>query len=60
MLHGQTYPNLAKTEEEKNKLITRLFFCEMEKGIIKFPAPEECPVKRVIREEEPFWNVPKY
>ena len=60
MLHGQTYPNLAKTEEEKNKHITRLFFCEMEKGIIKFPAPEECPVKRVIREEEPFWNVPKY
>lgn len=60
MLHGQTYPNMAKTSEDKNKLISRLFLCEMENGIIKFPAPEDCPVKRVIRKEAPVWNSPKY
>lgn len=60
MLHGQTYPNLATSKEEENKLITRLFICEMENGIIHFPSPEDCPVKRVVRDESPIWHKPKY
>lgn len=60
MLHGQTFPNLAKNEDEKNKLITRMFYAEMKNGIIHFPEPEDCPVKRVIREESPIWVTPKY
>lgn len=56
MLHGQTYPNQGKTGE----LVTRLFNCEMQDGVIHFPKPEECPIQRLVRKEKPVWNVAKY
>ena len=60
MVHGFGYPNMAKTKEDEGKLIVRMFQCEMEKGVIHFPAPEECTIKRKIRDEKPIWIPIKY
>lgn len=60
MVHGQTFPNRAYNAETENKVTSRLFNCEMINGIIHFPAPEECPIQRVIREEAPVWIPAKY
>lgn len=46
MVHGITYPDEAKLEEEKGKLTARFWNPVMKKGVIKFIRPEECTIKR--------------
>lgn len=52
MLHGITYPDEAVREKEKGHMTTRLWNASMQKGIIYFPQPEECEIRRVIRPME--------
>lgn len=49
MLHGLTYPDEAVREEEKGKLTSRFWYPVMKKGIITFERPEQCKVRRTIR-----------
>ncbi len=50
MVHGITYPDEAVREEEKGKMTVRFWNVTMTKGIIRFPRPEECSVRRIIKE----------
>lgn len=52
MLHGMTYPDEAKREEEKEMLITRFWYPVMKNGIVTFERPEDCKVRRTIKEME--------
>lgn len=56
MFHGFTYPDEAVWEEEKDKLTARFFSPLMKKGVITFPTPEECSVRRILadRKEKEF------
>lgn len=49
MVHGLNYPD----ETGRNMLETRLWRPVMEKGIIRFIRPEECPIVRPISEMNP-------
>ena len=53
MFHGFTYPDEAVRQEEKNKLTARFFRPVMKKGIITFPAPEECAIRRILTDRKP-------
>lgn len=46
MFHGFDYPSEVSTD---NKLVARFWNAKMDKGIIEFPRPEECQIKRDIR-----------
>lgn len=46
MFHGYDYPD----DTGKNVLTARFFTPVMKKGIIEFPKPEECTIKRDLRE----------
>ena len=48
MVHGITYPDEAVRENEKGHLTTRLWNATMKNGIIHFPKPEECEIRRVL------------
>lgn len=48
MVHGITYPDEAVRENEKDHLTTRLWNATMKNGIIHFPEPEECEMRRVL------------
>ena len=48
MVHGITYPDEAVREEEKGHMTTRLWNASMQKGIIHFPLPEECEIRRIL------------
>ena len=52
MFHGFTYPDEAVREEEKNKLTARFFSPLMKKGVITFPTPEECSVRRILADRK--------
>ena len=52
MVHGLTYPDEAVRKTEKGKLTVRLWDAQMVNGIIHFPRPEECEIRRVIHEEK--------
>lgn len=60
MFHGYTYPNQAYNAATQGKLTCRMFQCSMKNGIIAFPNPEECPIQRVVKTEEPKWIPKKY
>ena len=49
MFHGFDYPE----ETGESKLECRLFQPIMQNGIIKFPRPNECTMRRVVREMKP-------
>ena len=49
MFHGFDYPD----ETGKNELSARFWHATMRKGILTFPRPEQCEIKRFIREMEP-------
>jgi CRISPR-associated protein Cas5d len=49
MFHGFGYPS----ETGKNKLETRLWNAAMKKGVVEFIRPEECSLRKEIR------NMPK-
>ena len=53
MFHGFTYPDEAVREEEKDKLTARFFHPVMRKGVITFPAPEECTIRRILTDRKP-------
>lgn len=53
MFHGFTYPDEAVRPEEKNKLTARFFHPVMKKGIITFPTPEECGIRRILADQKP-------
>ena len=48
MVHGITYPDEAVREEEKGKMTVRLWNAQMNHGIIHFPCPEECGIRRIL------------
>lgn len=48
MLHGITYPDEAVRENEKGHMTTRLWNATMKRGIIRFPEPEECEIRRIL------------
>ncbi len=48
MFHGFDYPD----ETGKDELSSRFWNAVMRKGIIEFPRPEDCQVKRFLREME--------
>ncbi len=52
MVHGITYPDEAVRESEKGKLTVRLWNAQMVNGVIHFPRPEECEIRRVLREDK--------
>lgn len=46
MFHGYDYPD----DTGKDMLMARFFMPVMKKGVIEFPKPEECKIKREVRE----------
>lgn len=52
MVHGITYPDEAVREEEKGKMTVRLWNAQMVNGVICFPRPEECGIRRILRDEK--------
>ena len=49
MVHGITYPDEAVRKEEKGNMTARIWNASMQKGIIHFPRPEECTIRRILR-----------
>lgn len=50
MVHGITYADEAYSEETKGHMSVRFFNPVMNRGVIEFPRPEECPYPaKVIR-----------
>ena len=52
MVHGITYPDEAVREEEKGKMTVRLWNAQMVNGVIRFPRPEECGIRRILRKKK--------
>lgn len=50
MYNGITYPDEAVLEEDKGALTVRFWNPVMVNGVIDFPRPEECAVKRRIKD----------
>lgn len=48
MVHGITYPDEAVRENEKGKMTVRLWNAQMKNGVIYFPKPEECEIRRIL------------
>lgn len=48
MLHGITYPDEVVRQEEIGKMTARLWNAQMKNGIIHFPRPEECTIRRIL------------
>ena len=52
MYHGITYADEAYDEATKGKLTVNLWRPVMEKGVIRFDRPDECPIHRTIHDME--------
>lgn len=50
MYHGITYADEAYDEATHGRMTARFWRPVMERGIIRFPRPEECPHHRFLRE----------
>ena len=50
MFHGLTYADEAYSDETKGKMTANFWYPRMEKGIISFPKPENCPLHKSIKE----------
>ncbi len=50
--HGITYADEARLPEDKGGMTVRFFHAVMKNGVIVFPRPEECTVKRRIKDME--------
>ena len=48
MYHGITYPDEAYSQETRNMLTLNFWQPCMEKGIIRFPRPEDCPLHKPV------------
>jgi len=49
MFHGFDYPD----ETGKDQLVSRFWYATMRRGVLEFPRPEECGVRRFIRKMTP-------
>ncbi|MEA3361456.1 MAG: type I-C CRISPR-associated protein Cas5c [Thermodesulfobacteriota bacterium] len=49
MFHGFDYPD----ETGNDQLVSRFWYATMRRGVLEFPRPEECDVRRSIREMTP-------
>lgn len=56
MYHGLTYADEAYSKETAGSMTANFWYPVMEKGIITFPRPEECPLHKFLRpmEIKPF------
>ncbi len=52
MYHGITYPDEAYDEATRGKMTVNLWYPVMKKGFISFLRPEDCPLKKTIRDME--------
>lgn len=50
MYHGMTYADEVYSPETENRMTVNLWRPVMEKGVIHFPRPEDCPIHKTIRE----------
>lgn len=50
MVHSITYADEAYSEETQGKLSINFWQAAMEKGVITFPKPKDCPVHKVLHE----------
>lgn len=50
MIHGITYPDEAVRENEEEHMTIRLWNAFMKNGVISFPEPEECTIRKVVAE----------
>ena len=58
MYHGMTYADEAYSEETHGKMTARFWRPVMERGVVSFPRPEECPMHKYLREMsvKPFFK----
>lgn len=54
MFHGFNYPD----ETGRNQLEAHFWYPKMRNGVIAFCGPQECPVTRVIKKQEPKAFIP--
>ena len=52
MVHGITYSDEAVRENEKKHMTIRLWNAYMKDGVIRFPEPEECQIRKAVAEME--------
>ncbi len=52
MYHGMTYADEAYSPETQGKMTANFWYPVMKKGIITYPRPEDCPLKKTIRDME--------
>ena len=52
MVHGITYSDEAVREDEKKHMTIRLWNTYMKDGVIRFPEPEECQIRKAVAEME--------
>lgn len=52
MYHGITYADEAVLDEDRGKMTVRFWHPVMKNGVIRFLRPEECRIKRQIRDME--------
>lgn len=50
MYHGITYADEAYSQETAGSMTVRFWWPVMERGVIHFPRPEECPHQKYLRE----------
>lgn len=50
MYHGMTYADEAYSPETQGKLTVRFWYPVMQRGIITFLPPEECPITNIARD----------
>ncbi len=50
MVHGITYPDEAVREGERGKMTVRLWNAQMVNGVIRFPRPEKCEIRHILRD----------
>lgn len=48
--HGITYADEAYSEETRDRMTVRLWRPVMERGVIRFPRPEECSMHKPVKE----------
>lgn len=48
MVHGITYPDEAVRDHEKGKMTVRLWNAQMTNGVLYFPRPENCEIRRIL------------
>lgn len=48
--HGISYPDERAPGAPEGQMVVRFWNAVMKNGIVEFPPPEACPIKRVVRE----------